>query len=189
MVDHQGGLGERTVRRADRSGEVAQTNRMDLQHGPHADGPHGRQGPADSAKDPQPDALPLGGDARTSTARRAALRAAERVQRRADADDAVPPGNRRTERQRTRRAGSIDQREKEKGRKEMTNPCGNPGIAGRARYATALGRQGVEYLNLEDRCPRPDVAAAEHPTPNIQRPTSNISNVPLRVGCWMFDVG
>src|SRR5213594_3498856 len=127
MVDHQGGLGERTVRRADRSGEVAQTDRMDLQHGPHADGPHGRQGPADSAKDPQPDALPLGGDARTSAARRAALRAQERVQRRADAHDAMPPGNRRTERQRTRRPGSIDQREKEKGRKEMIHALNHLG--------------------------------------------------------------
>src|SRR5439155_18722919 len=127
MVDHQGGLGERTVRRPDHSGEVAQTDRVDLQHGPHADGPHGGQGPAHRGENPQPDPLPLGGDARTGSAQRAALRAQKRVQRRADADDAVPPGNRRTERQRTRRIGNVDQREKEKGRKEMIHSLNHLG--------------------------------------------------------------
>src|SRR5207245_11080745 len=102
-----------------------------LQHGPHADGPDGGQGPAHRGENPQPDALPLGGDARTGAARRAALRAQERVQRRADADDAVPPGNRRTERQRTGRVGNVDQREKEKGRKEMIHALNHLG----ARFA------------------------------------------------------
>src|SRR2546427_3735956 len=56
MDDHQDRLGTRAVRGPDHSREAAQTNRMDLQHGPHVDGPHGGQGPAHRGKDSQPDA-------------------------------------------------------------------------------------------------------------------------------------
>jgi hypothetical protein len=30
---------------------------------------------------------------------------------------------------------------------------------------------------------------AEHPTPNIQHPTSNTAAIGELIGCWMLDVG
>src|SRR5678815_597306 len=93
---------------------------MGLQHGPHADGPHGGQKASDRGKSSQSDTVSFGHYSRRSAEGRIALRAEERLQWRAHADGSMSPGSGETFRRRTCRAGSIDQNETKKDRQKIT---------------------------------------------------------------------
>src|SRR6185295_9199510 len=125
MGDYQGRLGKRALRGPDHSGETAQAKGVDLQHGPHADGSHGRQRPAHRGESAQPDALSFRRIPPAGAARRTALRAQTRLQRRAHADGSVSARNQRPLRGRTRRTGSPDQGEEAE--EKMTEGGETPG--------------------------------------------------------------